>query len=376
VKTFAAGLALALAIGTGAGTADAASPRKSTCKLTAPPASVAAGMSVPFAGKVSPKAARKVVLQERAGRRWLTRGKGKSSKKGAFSLAARMDQPGTSKWRVTAAKTSKYKSATCSSATVTVTSGTGTGSDGMMGGDMTGTPGPGSEAPSSPPAGGHKPGNSFRAIYAVASDEIAVADRPAAILTDIEAANGWFGTQTNGNVQPRWTHGADGAPVVTTVNLPNPTSYYNGPDAFDHVRSDVLAAAPPAAATEKTVVWIEGGTMVQGCGITGSDVSVLFGAVCGIHPSAGDRWPYGGTYLLGHEMTHNFGAVQSCAPHEGAGAHVTDDPRDVLYQGPQPRDWNNQMLDPGHDDYYATGRADCPGIESSPFWTMTSDPGS
>jgi hypothetical protein len=75
-------------------------------------------------------------------------------------------------------------------------------------------------------------------------------------------------------------------------------------------------------------------------------------------------------------MTHNFGAVPTCAPHQGGGAHVTDDPRDILYQGPQPRDWNNQMLDPGHDDYYATGRGDCPGIASSAFWTMTSDPGS
>jgi hypothetical protein len=332
-------------------------------------------MSVIFKGKVSPKAARKVEVQARVNRRWTTQGKGKSSKKGAFSLGIQMNQVGTSKWRVAAAKTSKYKSATCSSVTVTVTAGTGSNA---MAGDMTGTVAPGGGStdgpPPPPPAQGPKPGNSFRAIYAIASDEAAVSGRPAAILTDIKATNGWYGTQTNGNVQPRWMRGADGDPVVTTVNLPNPTAYYDGADAFNHVRSDVLAAAPAAAATQKTVVWIEGGMTVPGCGITGSDFSVLFGARCNIHPSTSDRWPYGGTYLLGHEMTHNFGAVQSCAPHEGGGAHVTDDPRDVLYQGPQPRDWNNQMLDPGHDDYYATGRADCPGIESSPFWTMTSDP--
>ena len=39
------------------------------------------------------------------------------------------------------------------------------------------------------------------------------------------------------------------------------------------------------------------------------------------------------------------------------------------------RDWDNQMLDPGHDDYYGTGTA-CGDIATSPFWTATSNPGS
>jgi hypothetical protein len=55
---------------------------------------------------------------------------------------------------------------------------------------------------------------------------------------------------------------------------------------------------------------------------------------------------------------------------------VNDDPHDILYQGAQPRVWNDQRLDPGHDDYYDTGRADCAGIEGSPYWTMSADIGS
>lgn len=378
MKTFVAGLAVvAVGIGMGAGPATAASPRKSSCKLTAPPSSVAAGMSVTFKGRVSPRAARSAALQTRVGRRWVIRARRRSSRRGAFSFAVPMNQAGASQWRVTAARTSRYRRATCKSVRVSVFAGTGSNE---MGGDMTGTGGNGgggsTAPPPPPPAQGPQPGNSYRAIYALASDDIPIADRPAAIRTNINAVNGWYATQTNGNVQPRWMRGPDGQPVVTTVNLPNPTSYYNGADGFSRVRSDVLAAAPPASPTQKTAIWIKGGTMVQGCGVTGGDVSVLFSAVCNINPSTSDSWPFGATYLLGHELTHNFGAVPSCAPHEGGGAHVTDDPRDVLYQGPQPRDWNNQMLDPGHDDYYATGRADCPGIAGSAFWTMTSDPAS
>src|SRR5262249_21359799 len=144
------------------------------------------------------------------------------------------------KWRVSAKRTSKYKTATCSSVTVTVTTGTGTGTGGMMNGDMPGgAPGPGASPGNTPPPPADSPKPAFRAIYAVASDQMPVAGRPAAIVTDIKATNGWYATQTNGNVQPRWVRGSDGDPVVTTVMLPNPTSYYNGASAFDHVRTDV-----------------------------------------------------------------------------------------------------------------------------------------
>ena len=363
----------------GTSTADAAKkpkPKRTTCTLTAAPSSAATGMTVPFRGKVGPRRVRKVLLQQRVGKRWMPRATAKSSRRGAFAFKVKLNTAGTAKWRVLVAKTSRFKGATCSSVNVTVTTGTGSTE---MGNDMPGgTTGPGTggptDPPTDPPATGTQAPNTFRAIYAVASDETPIAGRTAAIAANIKAVNGWYASQTTGNVQPRWIRSSDGEIAVTTVKLANPASYYDGPDATNRVRTDVLAASPATASPQKMVVWIEGGMTVSGCGVTGSNISIIYRARCDITPDASDTFPFGATYLLAHEMTHNFGAVPSCAPHSGGGGHSNDDPRDVLYQGPQPRDWNNQMLDPGHDDYYATGNAACPGIEASPFWTATADP--
>jgi hypothetical protein len=140
------------------------------------------------------------------------------------------------------------------------------------------------------------------------------------------------------------------------------------------MRADLLAAAPLAAPTQKTVVWMEVSDAAGGaCGSTSVGISWLPEKSCDIRPVAPTMWPFDGTYLAAHEMVHNFGAVPACAPHSVGGGHVGDDPRDVLYTGARPRDWNNQMLDPGRDDYYGTGSA-CGDIATSAFWTVTPDP--
>jgi hypothetical protein len=46
-------------------------------------------------------------------------------------------------------------------------------------------------------------------------------------------------------------------------------------------------------------------------------------------------------------------------------ASTADDPRDILYAGR--RDFANLMLDPGRDDYYATGNS-CADISTSALW--------
>ena len=174
---------------------------------------------------------------------------------------------------------------------------------------------------------------------------------------------------------PRWMRDAAGAPQVTVVTLAHPVADYER-DGLNLVRSDLQAAAPLAAPTQKTVVWMEvRHPLVNGgrpCGVTGGGISWLPERSCNIRPVPAD-WPFEGTYLTAHELTHNFGAVPGCAPHSVGGGHVGDDPRDLLYSGPLGRVWNNQMLDPGHDDYYGTGTA-CGDIATSPFWTATSDP--
>jgi len=63
------------------------------------------------------------------------------------------------------------------------------------------------------------------------------------------------------------------------------------------------------------------------------------------------------TFTFTHETFHTLGAVPACAPH-WAGNHTNDRPDDLMYAGPKP--WVPALLDPGHDDYFATGRADCP----------------
>lgn len=221
------------------------------------------------------------------------------------------------------------------------------------------------------------PASSFRAVDAIPSDRRP--DDPDGIVCDINAADDWFSTQTDGGVQPRWlrTTNADGtvgSPAILVVHLPRTAAQYEAaPDELALLEQDLQQVAPLAAATEKTAVWIDA-TWSRGCGVTNNGFSFFFEAGCGgDYPSTRDIWPNGVSYLVAHELTHNFGAVPACAPHYDGTGHVDDDPRDVLYRGSQDRDWAHLMLDPGHDDYYDTGRPGCPGIESSPFWTTPSE---
>jgi hypothetical protein len=351
----------------------------STCVLTAKaPAMVQMGKVVTLKGKVRPKRARTVKAQVLSKGHWVAIKKGRSARHtGAFQLKLRLTTGGPVKVRAYAPRTRRLAAAACRPAKIVVQAPDGSGSSTPM---TMPQPDPGSStlAPS-PMTSGPQPGNSFRAVYALASGQSAVAGQVPAIVNDINVVNGWYATQTNNQVQPRWVRsknpdGSLGDPVVTTVMLPHAASAYTGPDGIKALVDDLKATAPPAADSEKTVVWIEAGDYA--CGQTGFGVSVVWESTCNIHPATSDSWPFGGSYLVAHEMTHNFGAVPSCAPHYDGTDHANDDPRDVLYQGPLARAWNDQQLDPGHDDYYDTGRSDCVGIESSPFWTMTSDIGS
>lgn len=216
------------------------------------------------------------------------------------------------------------------------------------------------------------PASSFRAVYALTAGQSADPHAAAAIVHEIKVANGWYPTQTNG-LSPSWLRDATGDPAVAIVHVSaDAATFAAAPNPLAFAKQQILAAAPLAAQTEKTVVWIDVDTSTGACGISDfgeGSFSVLFEAACRIYPSATSSWPSGATYLQVHEMTHGFGAVFGCAPHYDGTGHVNDDPRDVLYAGSRPRDWAHLMLDPGHDDYFGTGRTDCPDIALSPFWT-------
>jgi len=77
-------------------------------------------------------------------------------------------------------------------------------------------------------------------------------------------------------------------------------------------------------------------------------------------------------YAMIHEILHTLGFVATCAPHQTRAGHVSDSPTDLMYAGDQP--WRPSVLDVGHDDYFATGRTDCPDLANSPFLTGGSHP--
>lgn len=87
----------------------------------------------------------------------------------------------------------------------------------------------------------------------------------------------------------------------------------------------------------------------------------------GQHPEGAAYWEA----VMVHELLHTFGAVPTCAPHEGRGFHVTDSGDDLMYGGfyENPEDGvGNVAIDVGRDDYFEHGRADCLDTAHNPFW--------
>lgn len=214
-------------------------------------------------------------------------------------------------------------------------------------------------APTPPPVE-----NAFRAVYALAADQAEEAGYVTGIAATIEAVDGWFSGQTGG-LTPRWLRSGT-AIDVKVVKLARPAAEYESAGGLTRMKADVEAAFPLATASQRSVVWTQTNHPDGACGSTQAGVVWLTEKACNIKPVTPTSWPFDGTYLTAHELTHLLGAVPDCAPHADGTGHVTDDPRDILYAGA--RDFNNLMLDPGRDDYFATNGATCADIATSPFW--------
>ena len=83
------------------------------------------------------------------------------------------------------------------------------------------------------------------------------------------------------------------------------------------------------------------------------------GATCATNPvGASASSPGFEDFAMLHEqLLHTMGIVAACAPHFTLAGHVSDDPRDLMYAGPQP--WRPSLLDVGHDDYYGHNNPGC-----------------
>lgn len=214
----------------------------------------------------------------------------------------------------------------------------------------------------------------FHAIYALPNDAVLTPSgsrpdlRPNALVpriqSELRSVREWFATQT-GNRRPRFVLGANGI-EVTVVTIPVSTAELGsiGWDAH-YLILRLLTEAGVLLDNEMGVIYVPSGG--PACGAT-TNHSILYMDACAIYPSGQFGFPFGASYLAAHEMTHALGAVPRCAPHYDGSGHVNSDNRDVLYQGPGGRDFLNLMLDPGHDDYYGHGRADCVDIATHPSW--------
>ncbi len=232
---------------------------------------------------------------------------------------------------------------------------------------------------SGPPVANPTPGlppdaeltNSFRVIYALPSDVAADPAIVSGIPHEIDLVAGWFAGQTGGH-QPRF-YAPGGTLALDTVNLGITRAQLEGAANPLTTLATTLHSLGYGTSGETVVAYVASKGIA--CGITqdnnGAATTVaLWMPACDIYPSASTpSFPYNATYLAAHEITHAFGAAPDCAPHADGTGHVSDDPRDVIYGGPLDRDWAHITLDPGHDDYYGHGRADCLDIARSPFWT-------
>ncbi|MDA0173144.1 zinc-dependent metalloprotease [Solirubrobacter taibaiensis] len=202
--------------------------------------------------------------------------------------------------------------------------------------------------------------NAFRAVYALAADQTETPGYVAGIVATIGAVNGWFATQTGG-ATPRWLDG------VKVVKLARAAADYEAADGLARLHADLEAAYPLATSTQKSVVWTQTNHPDGACASARAGVAWMTEKTCNIVPVAPTTWPFDASYVTAHEMVHLFGAVPDCAPNSDGMGHVTDDPRDLLYSGPLPRD-PDLTLDFGRDDYFGTAGSTCIDIAASPLW--------
>ncbi len=207
--------------------------------------------------------------------------------------------------------------------------------------------------------------------YALPAGVQADARMPDEIRHDIAVAQNWFASETPGRILR--VDNTDGAIDVRVRQLrATVPQLANQPNAVDLVRDEFLPADRKALDTIPLVfvpIVRHAAAGVTDCGVTEGAFSIVWVGSCGYRPSINSAWPGGDTKVIAHELLHALGAVAPCAPHYGHDGHVVDNQADIMYWNAERTTLDLIALDPGHDDYYDTGRKDCTDVSRHPAWT-------
>jgi hypothetical protein len=230
-------------------------------------------------------------------------------------------------------------------------------------------------------------GPQIHAIYVVPSDGTDRGlDTDGTIERTVRSWNDWLASQSAGKGGFRLDTYGNGTLDVTFFRDPrtNADMASNGAFVRDRLQDDLHAAGFNDA--NKIYAVYYDGTSTYSCGggaypptLPGNVAAMyLHGLPNGPVPCDSNAFVPNGQpgyleFAMIHEIMHTLGYVPACAPHQFNGGHVTDPPNDLMYQGTQP--WAfPAVLDAGHDDYFMTGRTDCPDLANSPYLTGNAPP--
>jgi S-layer homology domain len=218
-------------------------------------------------------------------------------------------------------------------------------------------------------------GYQVHAMYVVASDgPDAALDTNGSIARSMDAFNAWLAGQTGGAALRLDRCG--GTIDVTFVRLARTDAAISAEGAYarDVIEEDLHALG--LIAPTKIYAVYYGGSSTYSCGgaawppeLPGHVAALYLGGLEGSCSSMG--FVPGGApgyleFAMLHDIVHTLGVVARCAPNHTLNGHVGDSAADLMYSGSAP--WAlPPALDVGGDDYWATGRADCPDLSKSIF---------
>lgn len=215
-------------------------------------------------------------------------------------------------------------------------------------------------------------------VYAIPADgRDERLDVNGAIANSIASIQSWLRAQTSGRQLRVDTF--QGRPDITFYRLSQSDAQIlaSGPYVRDRIEQELKTAGLIVAGKLYAVFYGGGSTYACGGGAWPPALPGLVAAqylkgtppgaiACATNPvGASASQPGYEDFAMLHELLHTMGIVASCAPHFTQAGHVSDDPRDLMYAGPQP--WQPSILDVGHDDYFSHANAGCADLGRLPW---------